>query len=184
MAFFQKTIYVKRKKGEEFYYEKRGVCFGVYVAKKTGTVKFLLCSLDDDKTATLPVGAVEHIHESSGDLYLKNLRTALPPDQYVRLTPFLPVYSCEGKYLGRLDDLFSEGFTVTKLAVGKEKYPAVFIDGASDALLLKSMPYPIGEWSKREEIGVSRKLLKEKIKRGELIRFTLTLPPFEQSDRA
>lgn len=178
MAFFQKEIYVKRKKREEYFYEKRGVCLGVYVSKKSGAIKYLFCALDDDKTVTVPVGAIDQIHPVTGGIYLKNLRTAIP-NQCLRLTPFLPVYSCEGKYLGRLDDVCAQGLTVTKLVVGSQKYPALAIDAVSDALLLKPLPYPLGEWSKEEESSVSRKLLKDKIKQGELIRFTLSLPPFD-----
>ncbi len=183
MAFFQKEIYVKRKKREEYVYEKRGICLGVYLSKKTGTIKYLFCALDDDKTITVPVAAIEQIHPETGNVYLKNLRAAIP-NQCARLTPFLPVYSCDGKYLGRLNDIFVQGVTATKLVVGEEKYPALSIDGVCDALLLKPLPYPLGEWSKEEETNVSRRLLKDKIKQGELIRFTLSLPPFTSEKEA
>lgn len=175
--FFQKQVYVKRKKNGEYGYEKRGVCLGVYVSKKTGLIKSLLCSIDDEKTVHIPMSQMERIDEKTGEIYFKNLRTAIP-NQCVRLTPFLPVYSNEGRYLGRLDGVLTEGITVTKLIVGKRKYPVCAIDGVSDVAILKPVPYPLGEWSKTEEQNVSRKLLKEKIGRGELIRFTLSLPPF------
>lgn len=176
MAFFQKTIFVRRKKGDEFVYEKRGICLGVYIGKKSAQIKYLLCSLDDDKMVNLPFSAIERVDEN-GAIYLKNLRSAFP-NQCARLTPFLPVYSSEGKYLGRLDGIICENFCVSKLVVSKKKYPALAIDGICDAVLLKQLPYPLGEWSKEEESGVSRRILKDKIKQGHLIKFTLSLPPF------
>jgi hypothetical protein len=177
MCFFQKEIYVKRKKKESYVYEKRGVCLGVYISKKSGVVKYLFCAIDDDKTLVVPASSIEERIET-GAIYLKNLRTVLPT-QAIRLTPFLPVYSIEGKYLGRLNGLISENLTVQKLIVGEKKYPSLSIGAVSDALLLTNLTYPLGEWSKEEESNVSRKILKSKIHQGELIRFTLSLPPFE-----
>ena len=177
MCFFQKEIYVKRKKKEEYVYEKRGVCLGVYIAKKSGAVKYLFCAIDDDKTLVIPATAIEERIET-GAIYLKNLRTVLPT-QCLRLTPFLPVYSIEGKYLGRLNGLVADNLTIQKLIVGEKKYPAISIDAVSDALLLNNLTYPLGEWSKEDESNVSRKLLKEKIRQGVLIRFTLSLSPFD-----
>ena len=176
MTFFQKNIFVKRKKGEEFVYEKRGICLGVYISKKSAQIKYLFCSLDDDKTVNLPISAVERIDEQ-GAIYLRNLRSAFP-NQCARLTPFLPVYSSEGKYLGRLDEIICENSIVSKLVVSGKKYPALAIDGLCDVVLLKPLPYPLGEWSEEEQSGVSRRILKEKIKQGELIKFTLSLAPF------
>ncbi len=176
MAFFQKPIFVRRKKGDELIYEKRGICLGVYISKKSAQIKYLFCSLDDDKTINLPFSAIERITEN-GAIYLKNLRSAFP-NQCARLTPYLPVYSCDGKYMGRLDDIFTENSCVSKLVVSKKKYPALAIDGICDAVLLKPLPYPLGEWSKEEQSGVSRRILKEKIKQGKLIKFTLSLAPF------
>lgn len=178
MNFFQKEIYVKRKKKEDYFHEKRGKCFGVFVSKKTGEIKYLFCSLDNDQELCVPASAIEFLDEDLGGIYLKNLRAAVPK-QCAKLTPFLPVYSLEGRYLGRLDDVFAENLTATKLLVGKQKYPVLFIDAATDALLLKSQPYPVGEWSETEESNVSKKLLKDKIRDGALIRFTLSLPPFK-----
>ena len=176
MDFFQKPIYVKRKKGDVFIYEKRGVCLGVYISKKSGQIKYLFCSLDDDKTVNLPISSALRIDES-GAIYLKNLRSAFP-NQCARLTPYLPVYTCEGKYLGRLDGVICENSCVSKLVVSGKKYPALAIDGLSDILILKPLPYPLGEWSEEQNSGVSRRILKDKIKQGELIKFTLSLAPF------
>lgn len=182
MAFFQKPIFVKRKKGEEFFYEKRGVCLGVYISKKNAQIKYLFCSLDDDKTVNVPLCSIDHI-DDLGAIYLKNLRSAFP-NYCARLTPYLPVYSDEGKYIGRLDDLICENLTVAKLLVSGKKFPALAIDGLCDVVLLKTLPYPLGEWSKEENGGVSRRILKDKIKQGELIKFTLSLAPFSVPDDA
>ena len=177
MAFFQKTIFVRRKKGDEFVYEKRGVCLGVYISKKSAQIKYLLCSLDDDKTINIPFSSIERIGEN-GAIYLKKLRSAVP-NQCARLTAYLPVYSCEGKYLGRLDGVICEKSCVSKLVVSGKKYPALAIDALSDIVLIKPLPYPLGEWSNEEQSGVSRRILKDKIKQGELIKFTLSLAPFQ-----
>lgn len=176
MQFFQKDVFVRRKKKDEFIYEKRGVCLGVYISKKSAQIKHLLCSLDDDKTVNIPFSNTLRIDEN-GAIYLKNLRSAFP-NQCARLTPYLPVYSCEGKYLGRLDGVICENSFVSKLVVSGKKYPALAIDGLSDILIIKPLPYPLGEWSEEQQSGVSRKLLKDKIKQGELIKFTLSLAPF------
>ena len=175
MEFFQKTIFVRRKKKDEFVYEKRGICLGVYISKKSTQIKHLLCSLDD-KTVAIPFSSVLRMDEN-GSIYLKNLRSAFP-NQCARLTPYLPVYSCEGKYLGRLDGVICENSCVSKLVVSGKKYPALAIDGLSDILIIKPLPYPLGEWSDEEQSGVSRRILKDKIKQGELIKFTLSLAPF------
>ena len=154
MDFFQKNIFVRRKKGDEFVYEKRGVCLGVYISRKSAQIKHLFCSLDDDKAVNLPFSAIERI-DGNGGIYLKNLRSTFP-SQCARLTPYLPVYSCEGKYLGRLDEVICENSSVSKLVVSGKKYPALAIDGLSDIILLKTLPYPLGEWSEEEQSGVSR----------------------------
>jgi hypothetical protein len=175
MSFFQKEIYVKRKKKDDYIYEKRGVCLGVYITKRTGDIKYLFCSIDDDKTLVIPVSAIEYA--TPNRIYLKNLRTALP-NQCVRLTPFLPTYSIHGKYLGLLNGIETKDLTVIKLLVGTQKYPSLAVDAVSDALLLAPPVYPIGEWSNEMESNVSKKLLKSKIRDGALIRFTLSLQPF------
>ena len=177
MSFFQKEIYVKRKKNEDYAYEKRGVCLGVYFAKKTGKIKHLFCAIDDDKTVVIPVNAIDELAHDG--IYLKNLRAAVP-NQCARLTPFLPTYSTVGKYLGRLNDVETEALTLTKLVVGEEKLSPLSVVAVSDALILDKLTYPVGIWSKTESTIVSKKLLKEKIRQGELIRFTLSLPPFKQ----
>ena len=178
--FFEKNVYVKRKKKDEYTYEKRGVCLGVYVSKKTGAIRYITCLIDDEKSVDIPVGQIERFNENNGEIYLKNLRTAIP-NQCVRITPFLPVYSVEGKYLGRLDGILANGFTVTKLIVGKTKYPVASLESSLDVAILKGIAYPLGEWSEKEKINVSRKLLKEKIGQGKLIEFTLSLPPFSSA---
>ena len=176
MSFFQKDVYVKRKKKEDYVYEKRGICLGVYTVKKTGKIKYLFCSIDDDKTVVLPVNAIDFL--ANNGIYLKNLRSAVP-NQCARLTPFLPVYSALGKYMGRLNGIESKNLTVTKLLVGENKYPALSVVAVSDALILEQLNYPVGAWSKTEDGNVTKKLLKDKIRQGELIRFTLSLAPFQ-----
>ena len=80
--------------------------------------------------------------------------------------------------MGRLDGIVCENSILSKIVVSGKKYPALAIDGLLDVLLLKPLPYPLGEWSNEEQSGVSRRILKDKIKQGELIKFTLSLAPF------
>ena len=68
--FFQKQVYVKRKKNGEYGYEKRGVCLGVYVSNKTGLIKSLLCSIDDEKTVHIPISQMERIDEKTVEAFL------------------------------------------------------------------------------------------------------------------
>jgi len=69
----------------------------------------------------------------------------------------------------------------------KEKYPISAIVACSDAVIVKKdMPYPLGQripapilfkFDAKNDV-VTKPILKEAIKKGILIRTTLSLPPF------
>jgi hypothetical protein len=175
MTVFHSEIYAKRTRNGQDEFEFQGYCTGVFLSKTTGEIRRIVCRLPSGVNACLPVSSIEKILE--GKIFVKNMKTSLPTNRFF-LTPDLPVYSSNADYLGFLTDVDVRSNTVNKLIVGNKKYPAAALNTVQDAVFLKPTVYPVGEWANTEKANVTGKLLKEKIRQGSLIGFTLSLSPF------
>ncbi|MBQ8291362.1 MAG: hypothetical protein IJX88_02470 [Clostridia bacterium] len=174
----------------------RGVALGVGVSLKTSAVKYLLCAniehhskMNPQADFAVSVSAIERIGEEG--IVLSKLRTLFPKN-CAKLFLQRPVFSEEGLFLGGLVDLELREFTIVKLYTDRGgAYPFSAVAAATDAVILKKMPpYPIGQRIPayaslrilhKEEPVVTRSVLKEAMRKQSLVRFTLSLPPFEES---
>ena len=175
MTVFHSEIYVKRTRNGQAEFEFQGYCAGVFLSKTTGEIRQVVCQLSTGVSVCLPSSSIEKILE--GKIFVKNMKTSLPTNRFL-LTPNLPVYSSNADYLGLLTDVDVRLNTVNKLIIGNKKYPAAALNTVQDAVFLKPTVYPVGEWATTEKANVTSKLLKEKIRQGSLIGFTLSLAPF------
>ena len=175
MTVFHSEIYAKRIRNGEYEMQFQGHCIGVFISKTTGEIKRLICQLPSGVNVCLPASSIDTI--INGKIFVKNMTTSLPTNRFL-LTPNLPVYSSNADYLGVLSDVEVRSNTVNKLIVGEKKYPAAALNTVQDAVFLKPTVYPVGEWANTEKANVTGKLLKEKIRQGSLIGFTLSLSPF------
>ncbi|MBR2647150.1 MAG: hypothetical protein IKD47_06315 [Clostridia bacterium] len=174
----------------------RGVCRGVGVSLKSRAVKYLLCSsLTHAQTAaptpsngtdfSIGISAVESVEPS---VVLSRLRPVFPKN-CVKIFIGHPVYSVDGVFLGNVADLELHDFVATRLITDRGvSYPALAILACSDAILLrKESVFPLGQRvpapllstiSDKNDPLVTKVLLRDAIKKGKLIRLTLSLSPF------
>lgn len=181
-----KTVYANNK--------QRGLCLGIGVSLKSYAVKYLFCASEraqaDCADFAVGISSVEKIDENG--IRLSSLRPVYPKN-CAKFFLQLPVYSAFGEKLGKLTDVELENFYVDYIFTDQnEMYPLSAVSACTDAVILKKeQPYPIGQripapssfLSERGTNLVTRPLLKKIIRKGKLIRFTLSLPPFNNSSR-
>ncbi len=171
----------------------RGTLSGVCISLKSRAVKYLLCTTNEKNAKTefsVSLSSVDVIDEH---VTLKRLKTVLPKN-CARVFINRPMYSEEGAYLGYLADVELKEYVVSKLISGDgSAYPASTIAAIDDAVILKKPPvYPIGQRvpatavfhfldPKTASQTVTKPLLKTAVQKGELIRLTLSLPPFHKT---
>ncbi|MBO5240693.1 MAG: PRC-barrel domain-containing protein [Clostridia bacterium] len=167
--------------------KRRGTCQGVGVSLKNGAVKYLLCSAAGGRTDfCVNVSAIEELDD---EIYLSRLRPSFPKNAAI-VSAGLPVYTGEGTFLGNVTDLEMQDFIALRVETDKnERLPFSSVAACTDAILLrKKQPYPIGqripapilsEIFQKNEPLVNRATLREAIKKGALIKLTLSLAPFE-----
>ena len=186
----------------------RGICRGVGFSPKSFSVKYFLCATAKEGMGAFCIyGGVEKnfafsknketdfavnfsaVEKTDDEIYLSRLRPAFPKSCF-KLFLGVPIFSVDGIFLCRLANAEIYGERITRL-IGDDgtTYSAMQIVACSDVLILrKEQPYPIGQripapavshiLDKREGI-VSKTILKSVIQKNALIRFTLTLPPFD-----
>ena len=104
----------------------------------------------------------------------------------------LPIYSFDGGYLGEVVDLDIEDFIASRLFSNRgESFPITSVFACSDAVILrKEQPFPLGQRipaplishvTDKNDAVVTRPVLKTAIRKSNLIRLTLALPPFSTS---
>ncbi len=167
--------------------QPKGVCRGVGISLKSHAVKYLLCasSATADTDFSVSTAAVDRIDER---ITLSKLRPVFPKN-CVKLFLGRPVYSFDGAYLGKVTDLELQGFTATNLFTDQDAvYPINAITASQDAVILKKeQPYPIGQRipapllplvTDKAGSVVTKPILRAAIRKGALIKLTLSLPPF------
>ena len=178
----EKPIYAKKN--------LRGVCRGIGISTKTQAVKYLLCS--SCSGVSTPIATDFSIHtsvvENVDDRITVSALRPVFPKSCIKLSIGLPVYSYEGIFLGTLQNADIENFTASTFTTDQgATYPISAIFACSDAVILrKEQAYPIGQripapsffdFSVKSTV-VTKPVLREAIKKGKLLRLTLSLPPF------
>ena len=167
----------------------RGVCLGVGVSLKSKAVKYLLCA--SNPTSSIPdfaVNASTVVDTDEAGIYLSRLR-AIFPQACAKLFPSMPVYLQNGVYLGALREAELPAFTAVCIFTDKgEICPISNISACADAVIVrKKSTYPLGQRIpapyNEENSLVTRPVLRRAIERGELIKLTLSLPPFTKTAR-
>lgn len=169
---------------------KKGVCIGIGISLKTLTIKYLLCSLSPSQTLKPKTDFAVNISSlltiTNEDIRLSKLRTALPT-ACVKIFYRLPCYFEDGVYIDNLEDIrFENNVAVQLYTVGGLTIPANSLLACADAVILrKKQAFPLGQPipktffdSLKSTSIVTKRLLKEVIKQGELIKLTLALSPF------
>jgi hypothetical protein len=182
-----KPIYVKNT--------KKGVCLGIGVSLKTYTVKYLVCTGEQPYRKQTPradfflsLSAVESVDADA--VRLSSLR-AVCPKNCALIFIGMPIYSENGLFLGNLDDLRMQDFTLDKLYFNQsDSVSCTCITASFDALILrKERPYPIGqrihtptvkEYFHHSSPIVTKATLKSALEKSALIKLTLSLSPFRQ----
>ena len=167
----------------------QGVCKGVGLSLKSHAVRYLLCaSSPTQKNTDFSVG-VNAVAEVNERISLSRLRPASPKG-CAKVAIGLPVYSFEGGLLGRVADLDLFDFTATTLYTDHgETFPVTSIFACSDAVILrKEQPFPLGQRipapllslvTDKNDGVVTKQILRTAMKKGALVKLTLSLPPFQ-----
>ena len=176
--------------GKPLYANKtfRGVCRGIAFSLKTHAVKYLLCSATATASCADFAVAVSAVQDINDSIILSKLRSAVPR-ACAKIVPQLPVFSGEGGYLGKIQDLELCDFIATRLFTDQgETLPVHTIAACADAVILKkALPYPLGQriptpflslCTGKPDTVVTKPVLRSAIAKGELLKLTLALPPF------
>lgn len=177
--------------GKELWLGKtyKGVCRGIGISLKTYEIKYLFCASASSNRGegdfVLPFSAVASIGET---VSLSKARPAFPKS-CAKLFLNRPVYDVDGVFLGELKDADIDGYRVTAISTSLGlRFPSLLLSTCSDAILLKKeLPYPIGQrvpapvlsaLTDKTDGVVTKPLLRLAIEKGELLKLTLSLPPF------
>ncbi len=164
----------------------KGVCRGVGISLKSHAVKYLLCaSGSSDTDFSVSASAVEGVGEY---VVLSKLRPLFPKN-CARVFIGRPVYAFDGAYLGTVADLEIKNFVATNLFTDQGSvYPVSAITACGDAVILKrEQPFPLGQripapflplLTEKKDSVITKPVLRTAIRKGKLVRLTLSLPPF------
>ncbi len=161
----------------------RGKCFGVGISSKNKSLKYLFCATDGKDEFALPVTALASFSDNA--LFLSRLRPLLPKP-CAKLFLGTPVFSAEGKFLGRLTNVEFQNHRAVRIFTDTNGcFPCSSIAVIADAILLrKPQPYPLGQpLNNKNDPLVTKRILRNSIRNQSLIHLTLSLPPFEHDLR-
>ena len=176
-----KTLYENGK--------ERGVCDGVFLSSKSRAIKYLSCRAADN-LATPFCLSFSHVDYVTDVVRLKRFCIAMP-DKCEKFVLGLPVYDENGIFLGNALDMEIEGQSAVYLLLnGGKRIPASLISSCHDAVILKKAPaFPLAQRIPAHSLSlldencgkekfVTKKTLQSATKKGNLIKFTLSLSPF------
>lgn len=173
---------------------ERGVCVGVGVSLKTFVVKYLFYQPLHERANVLFALPFARVCAADGLCLQADGVRALSPKGCAPFRLRLPVFTAEGVAVGQVADL-----SITEGQDGEYRAEFMVLDGGktiaadeiavyADAVLLKkSRPYPLGQripapilslFSDKNQPFVSKAALRRAVERNDLIKFTLSLPPF------
>lgn len=170
----------------------RGYCRGVGFSLKNFSIKYLFCSrspTEQNYDFAFSAAAVTGVENA---VSLSRLRCVLPKSR-ARFYLGLPVFSSDGKYLGKLIDVEIENFVCLTLYTDrKESFPATAVIACADAVILRTeMLFPLGQripaplllqMQTQNERLITKKVLRRAIENKALIKLTLSLPLFQPKD--
>ena len=172
----------------------KGKCVGIGISLKNHSVNYLLCtSISQSFNRTDFCVSVSAIDEVDDGIYLSHLRPAFPK-ACAKIILGLPIYRENGLFIGNLMDANIENGIVTDLITNQQESISLScVSAVADAILLrKPRPYPIGQripahavcnfFDKNEDV-VNKTNLRTAIKKGSLIKLTLSLPPFSFNEQ-
>ena len=166
-----------------------GICLGIGFSLKNYSVKYLLCaSVHTQNAVDFSVSTTAVTDVSDIGITLSRLRPVYPKN-CAKVSIGLPIYSFEGGFLGRVEDLEIHNFVATRIYTDRgEIVPITSIFACSDAVILrKEQAYPLGQRiptplvsiiSDKTDTLVTRAVLKNATAKKALIKLTLSLPPF------
>ena len=165
----------------------KGVCKGVGISLKNYAIKYLLCASSTSQNSSsdfaVNFGSVSHVENC---IILPSLRTVAPKN-CIKLFLGLPVFSCDGNFVGNLQDVEVINGVFTRFFVNENTYPITAIAACGDAIILKKeQPYPLGQRISAPCLChifdknpiVTKPVLRTAIANGKLIKLTLSLSPF------
>ncbi len=173
--------------------KERGVADGVFLSVKSRALKYLSCR------AARPLSTpfclpFQHIDYVTDVIRLKKFAIALP-ERCEKFTLNSPVYNESGVLCGNAVDMEIEGqFAIALILDNGRRIPAPLIATCHDAIILKKPPlfplslripaasFPLLGRLDAGEKFITKKTLLSAAKKGNLIKFTLTLPPFDELD--
>ena len=176
----QKTIYAG--------ITPKGKCVGIGISLKNYTMKYLLCTSSQTATHTDFCVNTSAIEEIDDGIYLTHLRPTFPKS-CAKLFLGHPIYRENGIFIGNVCNVSIEnGVVAYLLTTQNERISPTCISAVSDAVILKKQhPYPIGQripahavckFLDKNDDFVNKSNLLSAIKKGSLIKLTLSLPPF------
>ena len=168
----------------------KGKCVGIGISLKNYTAKYLLCSSSAQKSThedfCVAVSAIEEIDDA---IYLTHLRPSFPKN-CAKVYLDKPIYTENGHFIGRVQDVEIENFIALRLFT--DATPPLSLSAVaafSDAVILKKeQPYPIGQripaptvahFFDKQNPFITKSHLRSAIHQGNLIKVTLSLPPFD-----
>ena len=167
----------------------RGICRGIGLSLKSHAVRYLLCASTQAQENAIDFSVnVSAVSEIGDTIQLSRLRSVFPKN-CVKIFIGRPVYSFDGLFLGKVEDLEIREFIATRLFTDRgEVYPITSVTACSDAVILKKEPpYPLGQripapllylYTDKADSVVTKPILRGAIQKGALVKLTLSLPPF------
>ena len=173
----------------------RGFSVGVGISLKNYAVKYLLCNSGPVQKNTLSplsqsdfavaISSLSAISPTA--LTLSSLRPVFPKS-CAKILLGKPVYLQTGEFLGTMQNLEITHDIATRIFTEKGAFSTADIFSVGDAVILKkSSPYPLGQripapasfdFLTEKDALITKKILKVSLEKSELIRLTLSLPPF------
>ena len=163
----------------------KGIVQSVCLAKKYPYVKQLNCKLLSGQDVC--ISALKMQTDSKG-VHFERLRASIPGD-YTTLSKNTPIYDEKGTFLTTLSNVeIVNGLLISFVGQNSIRYPYASVKAISDAIILgKKSAFPLGEplpachKTKNGSPFVCKSALQKALKKGELIKFTLSLEPFDFS---
>lgn len=165
--------------------EVKGLVTGVYLSKKYPFIKQLSCRLLTGEEFC--ISALGVVLDNKGVRFDK-LRASIPGD-YIKLTKGAPIYDEKGVFLDALQNVeIKDGLLLSFVGQKEKRYPYSAAKAVCDAVILGKKPlFPLGEplpaplKQKNSSPFVKKSTLISALKKGELIKLTLSLSPFDLS---
>ncbi len=153
-----------------------GICVGLF--EKNNIAKYVICKQSKEVTCFLYFSQIEEI--TMDGIIIKKSRKGFPTNCNM-LEKNKSVYYVNGEYIGKTTDYEFVGDKLVYIYLDNgRKITTNLIYAFSDAvILLTDGKYPVGIYRKENNEFINKRVLKDAMKKGELIELTLSLSPFD-----